>query len=942
MKYFTLNKPLGKNRFWVNREETNETIPNYADYNIWTLLNNKDYEIVDLDPKKAIVNFVDNNMMELTITYHKPSDIHDYIMVLFDDDTVFCYYAKPVDINIANKNKELIQVAYVMDKWSTYYPMKVALNNSNIKVLHRLKQRNRQLLNPRINEKNEYVTIFDINDWISMPPEEQYWTLEWKQDPITPYNFTECHSTYTKTYTYDLGETKPDRAFKLSLNYSSMNGYGASRDFKKRYSDIWSDNIEQAFQLRAGETKEFVKQIDKTYTPQEYVRGTMTIRVALTNIGGNQAIQLDVAMDILWHYSYGLMKENASAFYYTDNRSNIVLLMNDDIIPPIEPVTDESQNKLYIDFQQQPWMNRIMNNEEIELLPIEKKNYGHKEIYSHYFDVTYREQFNWNKTAIYRSADTTEEKNINYLTLAPLEGEEQTAFTSPIIKASDQEPTTYETPTKQQFISDDIFSRGGMYDYLVVMPSGICRRTPSTQEDPINPTNKLVNNNIWFLVPIAQYDGTFSLGSMWGSGNAITKLKEIPTIGAKASIMAHYTLPIPPTYIAMVNRAIINDIYNIWDFNNYDLTNYWGAFTYQYTSEKVTNNDIGVIPIKPQTLKFFLENNEFMNKTQAFLQRMNTNFYELPTVVENEPFLYSPSCLNMCIVPQNDDRTTYLGNDYLNLRYTLNNIGIEALFLNSAILNYSANRISDTRLVSNSRNELSFEAGLPRPMDTNPYTDYLNGSATAETTAYKVLANNKNLLGKQLGLTAISSLFGNTSLTSVLSSLMNMPFSVYGQALSGRTALKNQELQLFSMYNDIKVSSGTNVSLPPYSASCFASDSGLVIYTNYLRPDLVDDVARFRLCNGYPVNMVLPFKYYDNRQKHNVIAIDVEHNFNTIRNEIKKRVSGVLTSVSDVYVEDFINNYLTGVRLWKWDPNEDTFDPFLCENNYENDIWDDK
>lgn len=928
MEFITTNKNIGIDRYWVNKNETEEFMPSYPDEDIWSYLYRKGYSWEKLNHK--VVNFDENHLKTMSITYDKPEDVKDYVAVMLNDTTPIFYYPAVNETQIWNKANELITVQYVMDEWATYFPMKRALSQENINVLHLLKFKNRGKKNPRINANRDNVEVLIIDD--TWKPIRDDW------DGHSSALYSEWYMKEKHTIKHIFSTYEFARSGRIKLQFTNIRPMDDDDEPHSGASfHDWS--FDNTFIINDGETYTKKQHFhDHTGTSSSYdMDGTVEIK--METIDGIQQLTYSVIFDNGEFHTPNKF-EPKPRYASIRNEAWVQVWYDDQYVPPPEPEDDETQNNFYVDYQEQPWHNRKLSDENIELLPIEKKVYEHPALYSWQFSKILTEDdqpaYNWDSTTTVTAVNGSTTKEVHILSYLS-----STSFNAPKIDYNhESSEQSYGTNITQINVTDDIFNNNGMYTYVVVKPTGMS----SLQTGTYTPEKDMNTRNIWYLVPISQMKIQPKTPVLWGQNNAWSTLKQLSTIGTSSAVTTSFSLPIPPTIIGMRSKESIKYVWDVLDENDTTvqetLGNWLGLYDYNYKSDNGTFEHIGVIPITTKTLQMFLENNAFMNKTQEWLNRMNQQIYSLPTTIENEPFLYSPNCFNMGVVAQNDNQTVYLGNDYLNLQYTLNNIGLEVLLLNNATLNYCANRLSETRVISNSRNELAFSVGLSLPIDSSAYTEWLNGNANSESTSWKVYQNNNKLR-------IIEGVFG--SVERGFGSISADPFKTMARALGSifgtasdiaRKTLQdqNEKLQLKARFNNVRASSGTDVSMPSYCASCFAGDKGLVIYTNKIRQDLIDDIGNFRLSNGVPTHMVEPFNYYDNRRHFNVLALNTNYNYNEIRKAIKRSFDSFLTNINDYYIDDFINNYLTGVRLFKGEYGV----PYEITDNYENNMWYDR
>lgn len=931
MKYYTLNRNLGSNRWWTNRDENPELFLDVPNYSIAQYLEELGYSIVEL--KCVNLNFDANKPFTISVNYNKTSDIKDYIVIVLDDNTSLCYYPTNDGIEYFNKQNEICRVNYVLDEWATFgTKFMYGMEKANLNVLHRRRFKNRMLLNPEVNNRQARILAIDTTNVIET------------QDQTTFHHESlgsDWHWTYQGA-TYEFIDVAEYRDVEINLELKDIVCHRIEGDPVWEDAFPWKDfKWNQSFRLSAGESKQY--KYNDFYNPALNLRANLDIvaTVSLLPLGEDrQQLKVEVQLDG-WFSTANVGDPKPTWTAWAEN--SLKVWYEGGIIPPVDPVDDNTRNNFYVDYQLQPWYNARTQEEQIELLPIEKKVYTKTDFYTRYFSRT-EDRYTWEGHDITLKNDTEDEEQVVQTLYDNSSGTNN--FICPQVNYHGEESGYSATDpiTVERKIIDDIFNNNNTYTYIVVKPSGMCKSSTGNWD----PNYACDKRNIWFIIPIAyrHYKQPTDY-EIWGRGNFMSNIKQISTMGASASITGVFTSVIPPTIIALSNRKVINALWtNFWTADNPAilgiLGNYIGTFTYNNDGD----DSIGIIPIEPKTFKFFIENNLFMTKTQDFLSRINHTPYALPTVIENEPFMYSPNCLNMGIIPQYTNQRTYLGNDYLDLSYTLNNIGIEALFLNNATFNYSANRLSTTREISNARNELAFDTGLPLPLDTSAYTDWLNGNATTESTSWKVYQNNHNLRIISGVLDNLGG-FGNIITPDPFSAIRagwKWLFGLGSDIATKTLQDQNEKMRLNSAFSNIKASSGTNVSLPSYSASCFAGDSGLVIYTNYIRPDMEDDVALSRLANGTPLNQILPFNTYYNRQVFNVVALDSQYNYVAIRKALKDTIGGFLTAYNDVFINAFIEKYLTGIRLWnhgEFQPEPTNHDPYNCKNNHEINPWTD-
>ncbi|MBE6140697.1 MAG: hypothetical protein E7172_04085 [Firmicutes bacterium] len=132
---------------------------------------------------------------------------------------------------------------------------------------------------------------------------------------------------------------------------------------------------------------------------------------------------------------------------------------------------------------------------------------------------------------------------------------------------------------------------------------------------------------------------------------------------------------------------------------------------------------------------------------------------------------------------------------------------------------------------------------------------------------------------------------------------------------------KIDKLNLDSEFSNIKLSSGKDFILPSFQSGAFAQDSGLYLYTLEARQEYKKQIGIDRLMNGVPVNEILPYNNFDNRQIYNIISLNCNFNYLTIYNHLKNYLivnnNKLMRKFHREFIEYFMNNYLTGITIFK-------------------------
>lgn len=691
-------------------------------------------------------------------------------------------------------------------------------------------------------------------------------------------------------------------------------------------------------------------------------------------------------IDIIVTVSYDFTTPNA--FEWVQTRAKFLLKVNWEFTyetdtPPIDPIIpknieDPNANKwqFYIDYQKQPWFNKLLNAEEVNLLPIETKKYNFLSILNTINELT--------KTNFALQEIIINDKFNNEILAHKIN--------IPIILKINDSNNDY---LLNKYYINEIFSIvsgeneesnekfDDMYYYLVIKGNNKLKVNDITIDFSTQP-------NTWFIIPINQIGLTSE--NCLGSNNTFKNLKNI----SEQNISSFFTSPLSPLQIAFFNRDNILKLFGCLpskttgpvDFNTLCGFYLWDNFL--------------VIPITEEVIKIWIEKNLFINKTFKYLKNINDNVVKFPTIWQNEPILYSPQML-ITYVKSINNNFNPIGNDLFDLRYQILYIGLITTMLANNTVMLHTNHFNPLRVLSMSKNELCTTINGELPYKTNAWANWLDTHQTTQDTSYKIYnltANQRKdnydtqnymkmmgMIGSgissmtNIALTAmtggmgVSGAIGANFLKKLPQNIAsgtlekmenargvgniaqpsmglvgNLLFGGLCEAKRRDNALRQMEtnnkidkLNLDSQFENIKMSSGKDFILPSFQSGAFAQDSGFYLYTLEAKLEYKKQIGLDRLMNGVPVNQILNYINYDNRSVYNILAINGNFNYNSLYNIIKEGLvnNKIMSKFNREYIDYFISNYLSGVTIFKnykdWIPQH-----WKIENNYENDVFEDE
>jgi len=666
----------------------------------------------------------------------------------------------------------------------------------------------------------------------------------------------------------------------------------------------------------------------------------------------------------------------------------------DPIIPHNIEDPNAQQWQFYLNYQKQIWFNKLLTNEEIDLLPIESKKYDIINLFKTIKDLneTTLERENYSLTDKYNNTTSAITSSINNLIAIPI-----------------TESHTYIDMDRDVIYVDGIFLNFQgfqnekkenftmMYDYILCKGFNHCL---------IENNNKVEFDkvNAWFLIPIRKLENVSYSNNIWGNDNTLQNLKTVTQIASENSISVVYSSPISPFIFAFYNRSNISALFGAWNVSNDNknpeiLKAQCGLFNIHKEGKKY-----GAIVITNDLVKIWLEKNKLIEKTFNYLSLINLNSKNLPTIWENEPILYSPQILISYIKSINNSFNP-IGNDLLNLKYQIIFWGLIMSGLQGNTVMLHVNYFNPKRILSMSKNELCSLISGEIAFSTNAWTNWLNTHQTTQDTSYKIYnltANQRkdnydtenylrtmNLIKggisgiTQIAMTAITGGYGASGAIGK-HFIESLPENISGGTLSkmkaarpiastteggiglvgdmvfgGLTEAKRRQnsynqmttnnkidkLNLDSEFSNIKLSSGKDFILPSFQSGAFAQDSGLYLYTLEARQEYKKQIGIDRLMNGVPVNEILPYNNFDNRQIYNIISLNCNFNYLTIYNHLKNYLivnnNKLMRKFHREFIEYFMNNYLTGITIFKkyqqWRDEH-----WKIDNNFENDIMTDE
>ena len=651
------------------------------------------------------------------------------------------------------------------------------------------------------------------------------------------------------------------------------------------------------------------------------------------------------------------------------------------ILPPIIPKNIEDPNNqkwhFYINYQKQIWFNKLLTNEEINLLPIETKKYDFISCLKTINDLT---NINLELNNITLKDKLNNEISSKFITIkyTPIiDGNNDNmlidkSYCDDLFKII----SSVNEETKEKY--DDL------YYYVVIKGDGILK----LNNIEINFKDQ---QNTHFLLPINQIGLKNSNNDLLGWKNTFDNIKDKLSDQA---ITAFFSSPLSPFQIAFYNRDNLNKLFHCIPSKEISPTiSLLGLYIW---------NEYLIIPITEEVIKMWIDNNVFVNKTFNYLELINNNPTKLPTKWENEPILFSPQCLITYIKSINNNFNP-IGNDLFDLRYQILYMGLITTMLVNNTVMLHLNHFNPQRVLSMSKNELCTTINGELPYKTNAWQDWLDTHQTTQDTSYKIYnltanqrkdnyesqnymkmmgmigsgVNSAVSLGLALGtggmglagsigynfLKRLPANIGSgtmdkmktgrmidSSISPTMGLVGNLLFGGLVEAKRRDNALKQMntnnmidKLNLDSQFENIRLSSGKDFILPSFQSGAFAQDSGLYLYTLEAKQEFKKQIGIDRLMNGVPVNQILNYNNYDNRQIYNIICLNPSFNFVGIFDIIKKGLGNnkLMSKFNREYIEYFMKNYLSGITIFKnyknWIPQH-----WKIENNHENDIFNDE
>lgn len=747
-------------------------------------------------------------------------------------------------------------------------------------------------------------------------------------------------------------------------------GKDLATDINNRMNRSWCD----------AKNKEFVLTLDTlTYDFNNYLRfpdvrfaltsiyGEMKLRYYFTFIPSEKRLRISLNIQTIQDHHTPNVFEWITPFFECDLRTYVSVSVEcQDEYQPIIPINIEDPNsekrQFFINYLLQIWFNKLTDDEETQFIVDEEKKYLFEDMITTINKLS-NNVFSLTDDEIQDQSGT----NIDVKVIKNLP-----IWNIKINNQSYSEPSNFNYYDKffQQF---DGYSQENnkfitMYKYILIKGTG-----------NIVFNNKVIDldkiGNVWLLIPILSINHNFANG--WGKKNNYSTLGTLTQILSENAITSTFITPISPIIFGFYSRNILYELAGYLDTNNNgwpeDIQKFRGLYNLF-----IENNDtpIACILVNDQVVKIWLENNSFFNKTKKYLDDINLNPLKFPTKWENEPILYSPQLL-ICYIKSITNNYTPIANDLFDLKYVYLFLSIKSSCLQTNMISFHTNFFNPQKILSMSKNELVSTISGEIPFKTSAFINWLNQNQLTQDTSYKIYnynqAQRKDNYNTQTYITQLDTakqyfgIFGDMwnmiggAISSIATKNPSGLFESTGQGFMNvfnrntqiainekkiinqrnqmETLNKIDKIKLDSQFNNIKLSSGKDTILPSFLSGAFARDSSLVIYTLKCKDEYAKKICLDRLKYGVAINEILKYNQYDNRKIFNVIAIDNTFNYEQLFNILKRNLisTTILNKFNNEYIKYFINNYLSGITIFK-DIDDYNDEYWLNENNYENDI----